>query len=256
MPYSPVALFAFGALLAALVAGAAWRMGALTRNGALSAALVGAFVFGATNGRGAAPLLVFFLTSTLLSRWRKRVKDALGFAKGGQRDAGQVWANGGVAVFCACLPWLVPLVSAAHAFLLVLAALSAANADTWATEIGAAWGGSPFLLTTGKRVPPGTSGAVSVAGLLAALAGASLIGAFAGRAFWVVTLAGWSGALADSLLGAAAQAQWQDELGRWTEQSPFPGARPARGWSWMDNDVVNGFCTLLAALLCAFVLGK
>jgi uncharacterized protein (TIGR00297 family) len=60
-----------------------------------------------------------------------------------------------------------------------VAALAAANADTWATELGVLSRKEPRLLTTGQKVEKGTSGAVSGYGILAAVAGAAAIGLLA-----------------------------------------------------------------------------
>ena len=241
-----------GAVLAALIAAAAYRVHALTRSGALAAWGVGAIVFSVGGWTAAEALLAFFLSSTVLSRWRKTRKDALGYEKSGRRDAGQVLANGGIA--SACL--LLTLLGVKHGELLFLAALAAANADTWATEIGSALGGQPFNIRTGRKANAGESGAVSLPGTLAALGGAALLGLFAGS--WaagpVVTVAGFAGALLDSLLGAAVQAQWRDprDPARWTERPQLHP--PERGWPWLGNDWVNVFCTLAAAALAALLL--
>ena len=240
-----------GFVLAAAVAALAYRVRALTRSGACAAWAVGTVVFGIGGWLAAGALLTFFGTSSALSRWRRKQKEALGYEKGGRRDAGQVLANGGVA--SACL--LLTLVGVKVGFLLFLAALAAANADTWATEIGSALGGLPVDLRTGRRAEAGTSGAVSLPGTLAALAGATLLGLFAGsvKAFALVTLAGFAGALCDSLRGATVQAQWRDPAKprRWTEQ-PQPGP-PERGLRKVGNDAVNLLCTLAAAGLAALL---
>ena len=238
-------------LLPAVVAALAFRVRALTWSGALAAWGIGAVVLGAGGWGGAAALLAFFGTSTLLSRWRRRAKEALGYEKDGRRDAGQVLANGGAAAACLLLPRLSHGVSIQDAHWLFLAALAAANADTWATEIGSAMGGRPFDLRTGRAAPPGTSGAMSLPGTGAALAGAALIGLFAGTAagWGLVMAAGVGGAFLDSLLGATVQAQWCDpaQPGRWTER-PQPGP-PDRGLRGVGNDVVNACCTLSGAAL-------
>lgn len=253
MPHLSVLLpqVLLGILLAALIVGFAYRLGALTVSGAVAAWGVGAIVFGFGGWGGAAALLAFFGTSTALSRWRRRAKERLGYEKGGRRDAGQVLANGGAAALCLLLPLLFPIVGVLPAHLLFLAALAAANADTWATEIGSALGGRPYDLRSGKPAPPGTSGAVSLPGTLAALGGAVLLGLFAGSAAGVglVTAAGFGGAFLDSLLGATVQAQWRDplRLGNLTE---CPQAvAPFRGWRVMNNDAVNWLCTVGAVLL-------
>jgi len=246
-----------GIFLAAVIAALAYRAGALTRSGALAAWGVGAVIFGVGGWAWAAALLTFFGTSTALSRWRRGVKETLGYEKGGRRDAAQVLANGGMATLCALLPVAFPAQSVVHAHLLFLAALAAANADTWATEIGSVLGGRPYDLRTSRPAAPGTSGAVSLPGTLAALAGASLIGLFAGGGLgWgVVTAAGVGGAVLDSLLGATVQARWQDPLrpGHLTEHSQ--AIPPACGLRGTNNDVVNALCTLGAVGL-AFWLQK
>ncbi len=245
--------FILGALLAAAVAASAYRARALTGSGAAAAWAVGTVVFGVGGWSAAGALLLFFGTSSVLSRWRRGRKDALGYEKGGRRDAGQVAANGGVAA--ACL--LGTRFGLEHGTLLFLAALAAANADTWATEIGSALGGRPYDLRTGRRADAGVSGAVSLPGTAAALAGAALLGLCAGseREFWIVTLAGFGGALADSLLGAWAQAQWRDpdNPARWTE-TPQAGP-PERGMRRIGNDAVNLLCTLAGACLAGALLG-
>ena len=240
-----------GLFLAAVIAFLAYKARSLTLSGAVAACVIGAIVFGIGGWQAAAALLTFFGTSTLLSRWRRQVKARLGYEKGGRRDAGQVLANGGVAAFCLLLPLIIPQFDTLRAHLLFLAALAAANADTWATEIGSALGGKPYDLRTGRLAPSGTSGAVSLPGTVALLAGAALLGAFAGgfRAAGIVTAAGVSGAFFDSLLGATVQARWRDPLHteRLTEQ--LQNTPPVIGWRRVNNDVVNGLCTLCAALM-------
>ena len=255
--HSPISLtqLLLGVLLAAAVALLAGRVGALTRSGVLAAWGIGAVVFGIGGWSGAAALLTFFGTSTALSRWRRGVKETLGYEKGGRRDAGQVLANGGVAALCLLLPQALPL-GMARAHLLFLSALAAANADTWATEIGSALGGRPYDLRTGKPAAPGTSGAVSLPGTLASLAGAALLGLFApgvfagaGAGWMVVTAAGVEGAFFDSLIGATLQAQWRDPL-RPALLTEHPQAEPpVRGRRGITNDLVNVLCTLGAVVL-------
>lgn len=243
-----------GLVFAAAIALLAYRVGALTRSGAVAAWGIGTAVFGVGGWLWAVALLTFFGTSTALSRWRKSRKDTLGYQKDGRRDAGQVLANGGAAAACALLPVLAPSVGVAHAYLWFLAALAAANADTWATEIGSALGGRPWDLRTGRPATAGTSGAISLGGTLAALSGAALIGLLFAPdwpAKIVVTAAGWGGALGDSLLGAFVQAQWRDpeKPGVWTERpQPRP---PDRGQRVVGNDAVNLLATLLAVWLAA-----
>ena len=252
---SPSTHWLLGCTLAAGIALLATRARALTSRGGLAAWAVGTVIFGAGGWAGAAAMLTFFGTSTALSRWRKGRKDALGYEKGGRRDAWQVLANGGVAAACLLLPFFFPRIEAARSYLWFLAALASANADTWATEIGSALGGRTWDMRSGKSAQPGTSGAVSLGGTLAALAGAALIGLLFAPDWptrLLVTAAGWGGAFADSLLGAFVQAQWR-QIGtdRWTEHSQ--PRTPERGLRFFGNDAVNLLSTLLAVCLAALL---
>ncbi|MCX6366128.1 MAG: DUF92 domain-containing protein [Armatimonadetes bacterium] len=229
------------ALGAPLVGFLAWRVQALTPSGAIAAACVGFchLAFGGWLAAGA--LLAFFGTSTALSKLGKRKKESLGFEKSGQRDAWQVLANGGVTALCAVLGQPEAM----------LGALAAANADTWATEIGSLFGGKPRRITNFALAEPGESGAISFLGTLAAFAGAALIGGFANAAWLAVTLGGFLGALADSFLGATVQAQWWDEQKkRWSE---IPQENPARGVNWLRNDTVNILATIIGAVTAALL---
>ncbi len=257
-----------GVFLAALVAYAAYRVQALDRSGSLAAFLLGAVVFGIGGIAWAVVLLTFFITSSGLSRLFKRRKQKVEdqFAKGGRRDAWQVAANGGVAGLAVVLHLLFP--AAVFPWVMFAAAFAAANADTWATELGVLNRHWPRQLTTWKPVPPGTSGGVSLAGTLAAAGGSLLIAAVA-VALWpiagsgsverllfglVILAAGVFGSLVDSLLGATVQSiYWCPTCGKETEKYPSHscGSRTTklRGWGWMNNDAVNFTCTLSAALL-------
>ena len=248
------------AVLSALVALAARQARALSGSGAVAAALVGFLLFGLGGTRGAVALLLFFVTSSVLSRWRKRDNERLAFEQGGERDAGQVLANGGVASVFACF---LPLFPDAHWPILgLLGALATANADTWSTEIGALSRRPPRLITTFRPAPAGMSGAVSVPGTLAALAGSLLIAFVA--AWWglgaagvgAVCMGGLAGALLDSLLGATLQAQYRcPACGTLTETRAHCGGQvtePARGIPWLGNDLVNAAATFLGAIITVF----
>ncbi|MBC8102137.1 MAG: DUF92 domain-containing protein [Cytophagales bacterium] len=253
------AQLAAAALTALAISGVAWRVRALSRSGAAAAAGVGFLIFGFGGGPGAAALLLFFVSSSALSRLGKRRKASLDYEKGGeQRDAGQVLANGGVAALCALLiPFLpeAPWLPAA-----MFGAIAAANADTWATEIGSLAAHPPRLITTLKSAPVGASGAVSLPGTVAALGGALLIGAvalfyhFGWQGVLTATLGGFAGALFDSFLGAAVQVQYRCAVcGKLTERHRHHDQPThwARGVRWMHNDAVNVLATLCGAIVTA-----
>jgi uncharacterized protein (TIGR00297 family) len=254
-----------GLLLGPLAAGLAWAAGGLTASGALAAALIGAVTLGAGGWPAAVLLLVFFFTSSGLSRWRPGNKQAVvaDFAKGGRRDVGQVLANGGLPALLALLLGL----TGSSLWLAGLAgALAASAADTWGTEIGVLAPGKPHLIINGQPVPAGTSGAISTLGSAAGLAGAALIGALAAwlAGGWQLALAvvagGVAGTLLDSVLGATVQAIYRcPQCMKDTEKHPYHGCGTStelvRGWSWLDNDLVNLASSLTGAMLAMLLAG-
>lgn len=253
----PMVLGAAGALpFAALTV----RLRMLSPSGALAGGLLAATLIGLGGGAWAVPGFVFFVLSSAISRVGRRRKRhaAARSEKGNVRDAGQVYANGAVgwALLCAHVLWPHPLLYGGF-----LGAFAAAAADTWATELGALSRRRPRLVTSGRRVPRGTSGAVSVLGTAAAVAGAASVAlsawAVAAHAFQpvgggsgisLVVGSGVAGALVDSLAGATVQAQYRADEGGVTERADGPRVH---GWSWMTNDRVNVVCTATGALVAA-----
>jgi uncharacterized protein (TIGR00297 family) len=262
-----------GIFLALLVSALAIRARALTRSGAAAATLLGTVIFGLGGLSWAAVLLTFFITSSGLSRLFGRRKSSLNekFSKGSQRDAWQVLANGGAAGVFVLLHLVFP--GSTWPWLGFAGSLAAANADTWATELGVLSRSAPRLITSGRPTERGTSGAISATGTLAALAGGLLIGLLAAalwqslfpgaganplkvgllRAGWIA-LAGLGGSLVDSLLGATLQAIYYCPTCRKeTERSPLHTCGTPtvyqRGLPWLDNDWVNILCTIAGGVL-------
>lgn len=242
-----------------VVAVVAWRARALTWSGAAMATLIGGSCLLA-GPEFAVLLVLFFVTSSALSRLRPASAIA---AKSGGRDGLQVLANGGVAAAVA----LVYARERASLWPAVfVAALLAATADTWATEIGGHSKRTPRLITNGTSVPPGTSGGVTLAGLAASAAGGLLVGV-AAILLGLVTvpmgvvaaLAGFTGSLVDSLLGATIQeVRLCPRCSTSTEQRVHAACGSAtfriRGLPYLDNDVVNLLATACAAVLCAILV--
>lgn len=252
-----------GLAIAALIAVAAWRLGALSSSGVVAATLVGGLTYGIGGLPAAILLIAFFGSSSVLSRAFARRKRgvAANFAKGGRRDWAQVAANGGMAVLAlaaGAAGWLPGSV----AWAAFAAALATVNADTWATELGVLSTRQPRLITTGKPVPRGTSGGVSLLGSAVALAAALVIGLLA----WVLVrpaspaiigiaaLAGLLGSFVDSYLGAMVQAIYYcPKCKKETERHPLHSCGTQttlrRGWAWLDNDWVNFLSSVAGAVL-------
>jgi len=251
-----------GFLLAGLAAGLAWQARSLTIDGAAAAAVLGGVVFGLGGLAWAVLLLGFFITSSGLSRLARKKKMGLDekFSKGSRRDSAQVLANGGAAGLFVLLQLVFP--GYEWPWLAFAGSLAAANADTWATELGVLSRSTPHLITTGQPVERGTSGGITLEGTLAAAAGALFIALLAasvrpGLPLWSaaagIAIAGLLGSLADSLLGATVQAIYSCPTCRKeTERHPLhtcgsPTAL-AHGLPWLNNDMVNTACCLAGGL--------
>jgi uncharacterized protein (TIGR00297 family) len=257
-----------GFLFAALIAFVAYRARSLSKSGALGALVEGTIIFGLGGWRWAILLLAFFVSSSALTRAFGKRKISLNekFDKGGQRDIGQVLANGGIAAVFAGLSYFFP--AAPWTWWAFAASMAAVNADTWATELGVLSPSLPRMLTDlRKPVEKGTSGGVSVHGTLAALGGSAFIALLAVLftpvampassfllAFVLTSLAGLIGSLFDSLLGATAQAIYRcPQCNKETEKHPLHtcGTQTVqvRGLKWLNNDLVNVGCALVGALV-------
>jgi uncharacterized protein (TIGR00297 family) len=260
--HAPLPTWVVGLLLAPAVAYAAYRARSLSASGAVAAAIIGAAAMAAGWSWGAL-LIAYFVSSSLLSRWRQSEKDARTAGrvdKGGPRDATQVLANGGVFAaaalafrFTADPTW--PIVAAG--------ALAASAADTWSTEIGILSPRPPRTILGWKPVAPGTSGGVTAQGLAAAAAGAGFVTIATAALRWspAAVVAAFSGgvfgALFDSVLGATLQSRrWCAACGVSTEQRVHrcgAGTTHAGGIALLDNDGVNAVATFTGGFFGAMV---
>ena len=253
-----------GFFLAVLIAFIAYRAHSLNKSGSIAATLTGTIIFGVGGWQWAILLLTFFITSSALSRAFKKRKQGLDekFSKGHERDAGQVFGNGGIATAFAALHFFFP--NELWPWLGFAAALAAVNADTWATELGVLNPNPPRMITNlSKVVEKGTSGGISLIGTLASLAGSALIGILAAflqptvdsvSIFIIVTLSGLAGSLCDSFFGATVQAMYYCPTDKKeTEKHPLHTCGTPtvhiRGWQWLDNDWVNFTCSMFGVVV-------
>lgn len=128
------------------------------------------------------------------------------------------------------LPAYIPILLIGY-----VASLATKLSDTFASEIGKAYGKRTFLITTFKPVPPGTEGAVSLEGTLAGVVGSILMaGAGVGlklmglNAVPLVLVAAFVATNVESLLGASLQ----------NDQHP-----------WATNEFINFLNTLIGSVV-------
>lgn len=269
--------WALGLALGIVIGWLGHRRSLLSLSGVVVVATTSALGFGTGGWVWGTLFLVVFVSSGLLSRYQAgykqaRVERPLGAAA---RDwagvlAGTIWATA-----LARLHWVAP--GAPGIFAGFLGALAATNADIWATELGMLSSQMPRLITTKRPVVAGTPGAVSTLGIMAAVAGAWLVG-FVGlllvviraqfrdvpwdRAqLWLpvaVTAGGLAGSLVDSFLGAAAQGIYYcDRCETETDQRVHrcgEKARQVRGWAWLSNDGVDLVSSIVGASVAAGVV--
>ena len=190
-------LAAAGAVLVALTGQGTWT-GALSGLGVAVVSIIGL-------GPGALlPLAIFVLGGGALTRMGRSRKQAAGAAEPneGRRGGRHVAAKLGIPALLGIAGIFVgkgPALSLAYA-----AALAGALADTSGTEVGPLGGGSTVGLSGGRlqRLPHGTPGGMSAAGLFAAAAGATAV-ALGSSASGLITGPGAAGVVAGAGFGAS-----------------------------------------------------
>ncbi|MEH2416678.1 TIGR00297 family protein [Nostoc sp.] len=197
--------------------------------------------------QGYAVVMFYFLVGSGVTRIGMAEKEAEGIAekRSGARGPENVWGSALTGALCALGVGLINsgfivlspqfLVSNLQSLLLLgyVASFSTKLADTTASEVGKAYGKSTFLITTLQPVPRGTEGAVSLEGTLAGIV-ASVAIAFVGWAVGLIDLLG----VAWCVLAAFIATNIESVIGA-TLQSKY---------TWLTNEVVNIFNTLIGAI--------
>ena len=252
-------------LIAAGIAFYAWEKGSLDMWAAIAAAILAALLYALGGTVFLMTLLVFFLTSSLLTTRGKAIKEPIEQAlheNPGARNIRQVLATSGAAVFFAILYYLTKTEIAIVGF---FSAFAASNADTWASEWGVLSQNEPFSIITFKPVERGLSGGITLLGLAASILGSLLIAILyflarlsilsVPRALGyggIVLVSGFLGSIIDSILGATLQAKYVSaHTGKVTEKPVSDGKANVRvnGFAFISNNMVNFLSSSLAALL-------
>ena len=235
----------------------ALRLNTLTLSGSIGAFVLGVFIFGIGRWKFMIPMGVFFLVSSLLSKIGQKRKEAIktSFGKGSKRDIIQVFANGGIPLLLTILWFYSP---SEWLYTAYLASVAAATADTWATEIGFFSKRPPRHSISFKSVEPGTSGGVTLLGILGGFLGSTTI-AFCGFLFLpnlifmkTVVFAGVAASIIDSVLGATLQGSYQCDTCKKTTELSLHCDSPTtllKGTRYLNNDGVNLICTIAGSVL-------
>lgn len=201
--------------LSLLLSFLAYKMGLLTKSGCVSAALMGMIIGGCGSLTWLILLIVFTLlgfAATLVGLSKKREK---GIQEGthGERS----WKNViGVALPCIIFALLDIITNDSYHYYMTIGYISTiavAAADTTASELGPK-DERVYLITTLKRVPPGTDGGISPFGTLMSLVASvvvTLIGwgvinqSFDDIFILIPMIAGFIGCMLDSVVGATLE---------------------------------------------------
>jgi uncharacterized protein (TIGR00297 family) len=265
VPSSIISFIVIGILSAALVAILSYRFRFLNAGGSMLLFLMGSIIFSFGGWAYTFPILVFFILSSILSKFGKAKKNQLeaSYQKSGVRDFYQTLANGGVATAIVLIAYFTRNESIYYIY---IASLATATADTWGTELGIFSKSKPILITSLKPVPPGTSGAISPLGSISAIFGSFFI-VLTGYIFYnitsyliiIISLIGFSGSLMDSILGATIQGKFKCSTCNIITESKVhcnSTTMLQRGHSQVDNDLVNVFSIIFSAILTLIILSK
>lgn len=239
----------WGLVLGFIAASASYKLKFLTADGAVAAFILAVDLYGLGGWKWSLPILVFFMTSSFLSRFRKYHNTEVEgfFEKSGMRDSQQVLANGGIGGLLVIFDFIF---HSGIFYLVYVGILATVCADTWATEIGTLFRTRTYNILNFKTVEQGVSGGISVPGTTGALLG-TLIVAFSASVwiniplfqyFCAVTLAGLMGCFLDSVLGATVQAGFICSVcGRISEKRYHCDRKTQhkKGIVWFNNDMVN-----------------
>jgi uncharacterized protein (TIGR00297 family) len=206
----------------------------LTLPGAITGALVGLFIYKGAGYTGIVMLAVFFIAASWATEWQVNKKITIGAAEKhkGQRTAGQVLANGGVAAILGVLTLQMPYYAIIFQ-LMIAGSFAAATADTLSSELGVVYGRNFYNILSLKKDQRGLDGVISLEGTLIGLVGAVLISIVYslfygwGIEFLWIIIAGFTGNLVDSVLGASVERK-----------------------GWIGNNMVNFLNTAVGAGVC------
>ena len=256
------------AIIATYLSTSGYKKGSLSKSGAFAAFLVG-FLSLASSYRFGSSLLLFYYTSSKLTRFGSELKKKLedGHSKSGKRNAIQVFASSLPAVVVALIYVINyridrPILPKLHynesvlnlAYLLFFAACTG---DTWSSEVGLVLPKEniePVLITSwNRRVPRGTNGGVSTEGTFASAAGGFFIGLvyYLSGPDWsldqlpllvVGLVGGFIGSIIDSLLGSVLQLSLYDpQRGKILKRSPAKGTEEHKRTIYIcGSDLVGG----------------
>ena len=182
-----------------------YMRGALDLWGSLFMVIMGLIIIFSAGFNWLLLILIFLVLGFIFTKYKHQYKKEIGVYEG-KRTAKNVISNGIVAFVMAAFGYYDGFVGG------FIGAVATATADTLASEVGVVR--TPRLITTLKKVSPGTDGGISIVGTAAGILGAGLIGFFAFilgimpdpfTAMKIAVISGTVGCFMDSVLGAVLE---------------------------------------------------
>jgi len=219
----------------------------LTPTGFAHSLALGTMLWTTLGWRGWTVCVLYLFLGQLVTKVGFEEKTKLGIAegRGGRRGPENVWGSALTGTLCAAaaaqaLQSSGPFLGFGSEVWILgyVASLSTKLADTFASEIGKAYGQTTFLITNLKPVPRGTEGAISLEGTLASVVGGLSLAVYAYlvvgliptlQSVGIATFAAFFATMVESLIGATLQEK--------------------EGMGWMTNEVVNFLNTLIGAVV-------
>jgi len=225
------------------------------------------------------------LTSSKVTKLGAKAKKILedGYKTGGQRDIWQVLANGLFPTIIAFSYWMLvgqvgfcisstETLSPSMLVLMYIGYYGCCNGDTWSSEIGILSTQYPIMITTLRKVPPGTNGGVTLLGTCSSGLGGLVIGLAAAGSIYLSnscnlpiakmigivclgSICGLLGSLIDSLLGAIFQKTLYDEKKKQivTSSNPDESLLMKMGRDVLTNNQVNLISATITSFLAPFM---
>lgn len=255
-----------GGFFSIIIAGLAFKKKSLDLSGFIGATILGTLIYTFGGVCFYTIMMVFFISSSVLTKIKNenKLEDIYEKDKKG-RSYIQVLANGGVGLI---LSYIFYKTNNDMYYLIYCISFAAANADTWASEVGVLSTKNPVSLITFKKVKRGESGGVTFLGTLASFMGASLIAIFfvigylnIGNGdklvyyFTICIVLGFLGSIIDSILGETIQVKYKSSNEELVEvYSRDSNLSRVKGIPRVNNDVINLLSNIIVVFIGAFIL--
>jgi uncharacterized protein (TIGR00297 family) len=237
----------------------AWSKQRVSASGFFSIVIISSLCIWTRNGEILSAMGVMFITSTSLTKYKSDRKKMVRINQ--TADSKRNWMQAFCNLGPACIWSLLNSFNYNECFVFAaFASVAAANADTWASELGILSKKPARFILSGKVVPTGLSGGVTLLGTTASLFGAIVIS----LVFWIffkeiqiaaiIVLFGFAGSVIDSILGEFFQASYKNQKGDLQEDSA--NADLYKGYAWINNNIVNLMSTSLISVISYLVFRK